>query len=86
MTLLELTQKYAGFKSVECDTLWALNALDAVRDATRDAMEQMKTPDEQQEELLNALSLVKRYLSTTRDNARSEMGKLRGELAKFGEE
>lgn len=85
-TPLQLIQKYGGFSYIESEVDSALNNLDIVRDATRSAIAHMHTDSEKGDALLEALSLVKRYLEQTRDDTRREKSILRGILTNMEEE
>lgn len=85
MKPLQLAAKYAGFAAVEAQILGGLNMLDCVRESVRDTSYHFETRNES-EEVLEALSCVKRYLEEHRDKSRSEMSILRGQLAGLGDE
>ena len=76
---LKLATKYAGFASIESDVLSGLENLELARVAVISAAEHMKSSD--QEAVLEALSLVKRFMHQQRDAARSEIQKIRGVLS-----
>lgn len=75
---LKLATKYAGFASIETELLSGLENLELVRSTVISAAEHMKSQD--QENVLEALSLVKRFMHQQRDASRSEIQKIRGVL------
>jgi len=77
---LTLATKYAGFATIGADMLTAADNLDLVRNAVISSRDHLKN-DTEAEAVLKALSLVKSYLESTRDTTRSEMNKIRGQLA-----
>ena len=77
---LTLATKYAGFATIGADMLTAADNLDLVRNAVISSRDHLKN-DTEAEAVLEALSLVKSYLESTRDTTRSEMNKIRGQLA-----
>lgn len=76
---LKIATKYAGFASIESEVLSGLENLELARAAVTAAAEHMKSAD--QEVVLEALSLVKRFMNQQRDAARSELQKIRGVLS-----
>lgn len=76
---LKLATTYAGFASIESEVLSGLENLELARAAVTAAAEHMKSAD--QEVVLEALSLVKRFMHQQRDAARSEIQKIRGVLS-----
>lgn len=76
---LKLATKYAGFASIESDLLSGLENLELARTAVISAAEHMKSPE--QEVVLEALSLIKRFMHQQRDSSRSEIQKIRGVLS-----
>lgn len=79
LTALQLATKYAGFSAVESQILTALESLDIVRGAVRDTCSHLNNDSD--DTALEALSAVKRYLESSRDTTRSEIAKLRHQLA-----
>lgn len=77
---LNLATKYAGFATIGADMLTAADNLDLVRNAVISSRDHLKN-DTEAEAVLEALSLVKSYLESTRDITRSEMNKILGQLA-----
>mgnify|MGYP006981104654 CR=1 FL=1 len=76
---LTLATKYAGFAHIETELLSGLENLELARVAVISAAEHMKSPE--QEAVMEALSLVKRFMHQQRDASRSEIQKIRGVLS-----
>ncbi|POT55113.1 hypothetical protein C3432_22700 [Citrobacter amalonaticus] len=76
---LRLAKKYAGFASIEAELLSGLENLELVRSAVMSAIENMNYQDK--DTVLEALSLVKRFMHQQRDISRSEIQKIRGVLS-----
>lgn len=76
---LKLATKYAGFTSIETELLAGLENLEIVRSAVVSAVDNLDCQDK--EIVLEALSLVKRFMHQQRDVSRSEIQKIRGVLS-----
>lgn len=77
---LRLATKYAGLASIETELLSGLENLELVRSAVMSAIENMNYQDK--DTVLEALSLVKRFMHQQRDLSRSEIQKIRGVLSR----
>lgn len=76
---LKLATKYAGFASLEAELLSGLENLELVRSAVVSAVDNQDCEDK--DTVLEALSLVKRFMHQQRDVSRSEIQKIRGVLS-----
>lgn len=76
---LKLATKYAGFTSIETELLAGLENLEIVRSAVVSTVDNLDCQDK--EIVLEALSLVKRFMHQQRDVSRSEIQKIRGVLS-----
>lgn len=79
MTMLQLAQKYAALSSIDSEILSALGELDLVRSGVLSTIDNLQDGKDS-ENVLEALSAVKRYLENSRDVARSEKNKIRYQL------
>ncbi|EBX2183590.1 hypothetical protein E1A40_08745 [Salmonella enterica subsp. enterica serovar Aba] len=79
MTALKLARQYAGLAAIDVEILAALAELDLVRSGVRNTIDNLQNGDDR-ENVLEALSVVKRFLEKNRDVARSEQNKIRNQL------